>query len=74
MGEPVDAGVIALQPSGEEIDGQRKSVHFRKQRNQKRAERAERTPVAGRLWLEEAVGEQDEDDRIDEYEAPQAIG
>lgn len=30
VGKPVDVRIIALQPSGDEIDCKRKSVHFRK--------------------------------------------
>jgi hypothetical protein len=62
MGKPVDVWIMALQPSREEIDGKGKSLHFREQRNEKRAKRAERPPVSRRLRLEEAVGEQDKDE------------
>ncbi len=54
--EPVDIRKTALQPAGEEVDGQRKAVHFRKQCDQKRAERAERAPVPTRPRLKKAVG------------------
>ena len=62
MGKPVDVWIMALQPSREEIDGKRKSVHLGKQRDEKPAERAERSPVSCRPRFEEGVGEQDKDE------------
>src|SRR6266540_1136394 len=72
--KPIHVGIAALQPSREEIDGEREAVHLGEQRHQEGAERAERSPVAARPWLEEAVGEQDEHDGVYEDESPQAIG
>src|SRR6516225_8600833 len=59
--EPVDARIPRLQPAREEIDAQWKPVHLGEQRDQERAEGAERAPVPARPRLEEAVREQDED-------------
>src|SRR5262245_44228389 len=39
VGEPVDVGKPALQPTRQEINGEWKAIHFGKQRDQKRAER-----------------------------------
>lgn len=46
VGQPVHLRVIALQPAGKKINGQRKAVHLGKQRNKKRGKRAEAAPVA----------------------------
>src|SRR5262249_56281359 len=56
----------------DEIDAQRKAVHLGEQRDQKRAEGAERPPVVARARLEEAVTAQDEDHGLHDPEAPQA--
>src|SRR5450756_2323610 len=74
MGKPVDIRIVALQPAGQEIDRERETVHFGKQRHQKCAERAERPPVSGRAWFEKAVCEQYEDNRVDDDEAPKSVG
>ena len=44
----VDLGIMAGEPSGEQIDAQGKSVHLRKQRDDKCGEGAERSPIARR--------------------------
>src|SRR6516162_8218692 len=64
--EPVDAGIPRLQPTREEIDAQRKAVHLREQRDQECAERAERAPGAACARLEKTVGEQAEDNGVDD--------
>lgn len=74
MGKPVDAGVAGLQPPGEEIDGERKAVHLRKQGDQERTERSERSPVAIGPRLEEAVGKKNEDQRVDDHQSPEPVG
>src|SRR3974377_667050 len=56
--EPVDTRVSALQPTGEEKNRQRKSIHLREQRDEKRAERTKRTPIARSPRVEKAVREE----------------
>src|SRR3974390_319322 len=68
--EPVDGRVSALQPTGEEEDRQRKSVHLRKQCDENPAERAKRAPMAGSPRLEKTVREKDEDRGVDDHEPP----
>src|SRR6266511_3248929 len=74
MREPVHARVAALQPAGEEIDGQREAIHLGEQCDEEGAERAERAPVAFRPRLEEAEGEKDEYGRVDNNKRPEAVG
>lgn len=59
--------VPALKPARQEVDREREAVHFREERNQESAEGAKGPPVTACLRLEKAVGEQDEDGRIDEH-------
>ncbi|KKS20876.1 MAG: hypothetical protein UU78_C0049G0001 [Candidatus Roizmanbacteria bacterium GW2011_GWC2_41_7] len=44
--EKVDTRIAAAEPAGEEVDGQRETVHLGEQRDEKCRERAERAPVA----------------------------
>ncbi|MCY1301984.1 hypothetical protein D9M70_516220 [compost metagenome] len=66
--EPVDAGIAALQPAGEQIDRQGKAVHFREQCDEESAECTERPPVTLCLRAEEGEGEDDEDRGIDDHQ------
>src|SRR5262249_26232600 len=43
--EPVDIWIAALEPSRQEINGKWETIHFCEQRDEERAERAERAPV-----------------------------
>src|SRR6516162_731279 len=70
MREPVHVRISRLQPPRQEVDRKRKSIHLRKQCDQERAEGAERTPVAWGLRLEECIGKEDEDGRVDNDKAP----
>jgi hypothetical protein len=73
VAEPIDAGETGLKPPRKEIDGERKAVHFREQRDQKGTEGAERAPIAFAPWLEETKGEDDEHGGVDRDQGPQAV-
>src|SRR6516164_338964 len=73
MGEPVNAWIVALKPARQQIDREREAVHFRKQSDEKGAECAEGSPVAAGARLEERISKQDENHRINDDQAPQAI-
>jgi hypothetical protein len=70
VGEPIDVRVAALQPSRQQIDAERESVHLREQGHQEGAERPERAPIPLGARLEEAEGKEDEDDRIENDQSP----
>src|SRR3546814_6271346 len=72
--EPIDARIAALWPTREQIDGERKPIHFGEQRDDERAKRTERTPIPPGLRLEEAEREQDEDGRVQHHQPPKPIG
>src|SRR4030066_1620003 len=73
-GKPVDIRITALQPTRQEIERKRKAIHLGEKSNEKCAEGTERAPVAGGLRPEEAEGEDDENNGVDENQAPQPIG
>src|SRR5215216_6289167 len=72
--ERVDARIAAAKPSREQVDRQRKAVHFGEERHQKSRERPEGAPVTLRPRAREAEGEDYEDRRVDDYEQPKAVG
>src|SRR5574337_593757 len=74
MGQPVNVGELAGEPAGEQVDGQREAVHLREQGHQEGRKGTEGAPVALRLRLGEAEGEDDEDGRVDDDQRPQAVG
>ena len=47
VGEQIQPWITLAQPAREQVNGQRKAVHFRQQCHQEARERAKRTPVTG---------------------------
>ena len=74
MGQRVERGEAAAGPAGQQIKRQRKAIHLDKKSDDERRESAQRAPIARRLRLEEAEGEQDEHGRVDAGQQPQALG
>src|SRR6516164_2164585 len=72
--ERVDARIGAANPSREEVDRKREAVHLGEQRDDEGRKGAERTPVAARLRLREAEGENDKHCGVDDHPPPEAIG
>ena len=70
MREQVEIGKPGLQPARHDVDRQRKAVHLDKKRDDEGSKRAEGSPVAGGLRLEEAECEHQENGRIKDNEYP----
>src|SRR3989304_5430727 len=73
VGEKIDSRKPAREPTRKQVDRQRIAVHFGEERHQEGRERAERPPVARALWLGETEREDDEDERIDDHQRPEAV-
>jgi hypothetical protein len=73
VGEEVDSRIAAAEPSRQKVDRERKTVHFREQRDEKRGKRAERAPVPPGPRRSEAECEDDEDNGIDDDQRLQAV-
>src|SRR5215213_6642188 len=71
--ERVDARIAAAKPPGEQVDRQRKAVHFGEERHQKSREHPEGSPVTLRPRAREAEGENYEDCRVDDDQQPEAV-
>ena len=71
--QQIDAGKLRAEPAREQVDGQRKAIHLGEQRHDEGRVGTEAAPVAQVRGLEEAVGEPDEDDAVDDHQAPEAI-
>src|SRR5215217_1523015 len=72
--EQVNARVAAAEPSREQVDRQRETIHLGEERYQKGGERPERLPVALGVRPGKAESEDDEHRRVDDDERPEAIG
>src|SRR3990172_168745 len=73
MRQEVDFGIAAAEPARQQVDGQRKTVHLREQRDEKRGKRAERAPVPPGPRRGETERENDEYEGIDDDQRPQAV-
>ena len=69
----INARVSFCQPSRQEVDGQRKSIHLREERDDECGEGPERPPVTPCPRLEKAERKDDEHRRIDDHDCPQPI-
>src|SRR5262249_28190658 len=72
--EKIQTWIASAQPAREQVNGQRKAVHFGEQRHQEGREGAKRAPVPCIARVREAEGEDDEDCRVEHYERPEAVG
>lgn len=54
--QQVEPWIAPPQPAGEQVEGERKAVHFRKQRHQKGGKGPKRAPVAPAVWMGKAEG------------------
>lgn len=68
VGHEIKLRIPLPQPAGEEINRQRKAVHFDEERHDEGGEGAEGAPIAFALRLEKAEGEEDEQERIEDNE------
>ena len=69
----IEPTMTSNQPAGDEIDRQRKAVHFDKESDNKRRKGAERAPIALRFRFRETERKNDKDRRIDDHQRPQTI-
>jgi hypothetical protein len=70
VGKDIGLGEFGLQPAGEEINGQRKTVHLDEEGDDEGGKSAERSPVEPGFRFDEAKGEKDKDGRIDNDQGP----
>ena len=73
MGKQINAGNLLREPTGEKINGQRKSVHLGEKRDDKRGERPERTPIQPGFWFRQAPREPNDEERSYDDEWPKAV-
>src|SRR3974377_1945713 len=69
----VQSGILAAQPSREQKYCHGESVHFGEKRDDERRERPEGPPVATRSGMREAERKQNENQRIEDHQAPKPV-
>src|SRR5262245_58043195 len=74
VGQEIQAWIALAQPACQQVDSQRKAVHFGEQRHQESSEGTERAPVTSAARFGEAEGKDDKHCRVDHYERPETIG
>src|SRR6266702_4125647 len=71
--EQVDTWKSTAKPSGQQVDGQRETIHHGKERHDESRECAKGAPIAACTWMSETERKDDEHGRVHHYQQPEAI-